>query len=146
VWKDGREVNVANETLVQTIKEIIAVAKTGDSDGANARYASLFSSAEFAAYRPEDQRQALKLVILAKHTGAPAPSLVETHRAALAPLATLASAHGEAADYEMLGVCQVVTGDEENASVSFRAGLDRERATDPDSDLCGRLMKRLSAI
>jgi hypothetical protein len=146
VCQDPGEGNVANETLVQTIKEIIAVAKGGDTDGANARYASLFSSREFASYRPEDQRQALKLILLAKHAGDPSPSLVETHRAALAPLAALTAEHGEAADFEMLGICQVVTGDEANASASFRAGLERERATDPDSDLCGRLMKRLSAI
>jgi hypothetical protein len=137
---------VANETLVQTIKEIIAVAKSGDADGANARYATLFSSAEFAAYQPQDQRQALKLILLAKHVGERTPSLVETHRAAIGPLATLTQAHGDPGDYEMLGICQVVTGDDENASASFRAGLERERAENPDSDLCGRLMKRLSAI
>jgi hypothetical protein len=137
---------VANEALVNSIKQIMALSKSGDADGANALYAQLFSSPEFVTYRPEDQRQALKLFVLAKRTGALPPSSVETHRAALPALTSLVAAHTEPADYEMLGICQVVTGDETSASTNFRAGLDIERAKDPDSDLCGRLMKHVSSI
>ena len=137
---------MANEALVSTIKQIMALAKTGDADGANTRYADLFASEAFSTYSPEDRRQALKLFIMAKQKGAPSASLIETHRAAIAPLTTLVGDHSEPADYEMLGICYVLVGDEPSAAAMFRAGLDGERARDPESDLCGRLMKRFSSI
>jgi hypothetical protein len=137
---------VANEALVDAIKQIMALAKTGDVDGANARYADLFASETFAGYSTEDQRQALKILILAKRKGPVSPSLIETHRAAIAPLAKLVEAHGAASDYEMLGICYQLTGQEADAAAMFRAGLDLERAQDPESDLCGRLMKRFSEL
>lgn len=137
---------MANEALVSAIKEAMALSKKGDEDGANGRYAELFASPEFASYRPEDQRQALKLVIHAKRTGPRAPSLIETHRAAISPLTALVEAQQEPADYEMLGMCHVLSGDEPTAAAMFRAGLDLERAKDPESDLCGRLMKRFASI
>ena len=64
---------------------------------------------------------------------------------AIAPLTALVAASADPQDYEMLGLCQFRTGDHETAATSFRAGLDRERAVSPESDLCGRLMKHLSA-
>ena len=137
---------MANEALVNAVKQIMALAKSGDLDGSNARYAELFTSAEFATYRPEDQRQALKILILAKKSGPPSASLIETHRAAIAPLINLVNATGEPVDFEMLGICQVLTGDEVSAATNFRSGLDIERAKDPESDLCGRLMKHVSSI
>jgi hypothetical protein len=137
---------MANEALVDAIKQILALSKSGDEDGANSRYAELFQSAEFASYRPEDQRQALKLVILAKRKGALSPAAVETHRAAIAPLSALVTAHSEPLDYEMLGICQLVIGESATAAETFRIGLDLERAREPESDLCGRLMKRYSSI
>jgi hypothetical protein len=136
---------VPNEALVSTIKNIMSVAKSGDVDAANKLYGELFSSPEFASYSPGDQRQALKLLVHAKRTGPRPASSVETHRAAMAPLAVLAETHGDPADYEMLGLCQLVVGDIEAAAVSARAGLAIERAKSPESDLCGRLMKLLSA-
>ncbi len=142
----GAEDPLANEALVNTVKQIMALAKSGDADGANERYGALFASAEFATYRPEDQRQALKLFIMAKRTGAPAASLVEAHRGAIGPLRALVDAHGEPADYEMLGMCHQLVGEESIAAAMFRTGLDAERAKDPESDLCGRLMKRFSSI
>jgi hypothetical protein len=134
-----------NQALVDAIKEIVNLGKSGDADGANARWTTLFASPNFAAYRPEDQRQALKFVILAKRSGQPSPSLVEVHRAALGPLVALTEAHAAPADYELLGLSQLVTGDAEAAAASFRAGLQIERAAEPGSSLCGRLMKHLSA-
>ena len=76
--------------------------------------------------------------------GDPASS-TETHRAAITPLTSLAETHGDPADYEMLGLCQLVIDDIEGAAKSARSGLAIERAKSPDSDLCGRLMKLLSA-
>jgi hypothetical protein len=37
-------------------------------------------------------------------------------------------------------------GDEAGASLTFRAGLNIERQRDPQSQLCGRLMKRISMV
>jgi len=136
---------LANQALVDAIKKIVSSGKNGDADGANAQWSALFTSPDFAAHRPEDQRQALKFLIMAKRTGRPSPSLVEVHRAALVPLTALTAAHAAPADYEMLGLSQMVLGDTEAAATSFRAGIEGERATEPGSSLCGRLMKHLSA-
>lgn len=122
----------------------MAIAKSGDADGAHAKWAELFSSPDFVAHRPEDQRQALKLLIL-KQTGTPSASLVETYRAAIPVLTALVEATSDPADYEMLGLCHFRTDDHETAATFFRAGLERERAVSPESDLCGRLMKHLAA-
>jgi hypothetical protein len=45
------------------------VLKSGRTDEGYAQYADLLSSDGFAEYRPDDQRQALKLLLLAKATG-----------------------------------------------------------------------------
>jgi hypothetical protein len=138
---------VANEALVQSIKEIVARAKDGNVDGSYDGYRELFSSAEFATYRVEDQRQALKLMILKKGAPqTPTPAMVEAHRSALGRLTELVSTHEEPADYELLGICHVVLGNEESASSIFKAALAIERERDPSSTLCGALMKRVSML
>lgn len=138
---------MASEFLVKSVKEIVGLSKGGDLDGAYAGYRTLFSGAEFASCRPEDQRQALKLMVLAKGAPSPAtPSMVEAHRAALGPLTDLVSQHSEPADHELLGVCHVVLGNEESASSIFKAGLSLERERNPSSVLCGALMKRVSML
>jgi hypothetical protein len=43
-------------------------------------------------------------------------------------------------------MCYVVLGDEPKAGAVFRAGLELERARDPQSKLCGTLMKRVSMV
>ena len=139
--------NVANEALARSIKDIIARAKNGDTDGAYDGYRELFASSEFAAYRVEDQRQALQLMVLMKGAPKPAtPAMVKAHSAARNLLRAMASSHGEASDHELLGICHVVLGDEASASQAFRAGLAIERARDPQSKLCGALMKRVSTV
>lgn len=138
---------MANEALIQAVKEIVARAKSGDLDGAYAGYRALFESADFAGYRAEEQRQALRLMVTLK--GAPKPpteAMLGAHRAAAASLGTLVAAHREAGDHELLGICHVVTGDTEQASSVFRAGLAIERERNADSDLCGALLKRISEI
>jgi len=138
---------VANEALVNAVKHIVALLKNGDADEAYSGYRDLFGGPEFSTYRPEDQRQALKLMILTKSApSAPTPAMVEAHRAALAPLTELVSAIGEPADHELLGICHVVLGNEESASNIFKAGLAIERERDPGSDLCGALMRRVSML
>jgi hypothetical protein len=138
---------MANEVLVSTVKGIVASARAGKMEEAYAGYRALFSSPSFAAYEPNDQRQALRLMVHAKGVPDPLPPAgVEAHRAALAPLGTLIGRHKEPGDYEMLGMCQVAVGDEAAAGLTFREGLALERERNAQSDLCGALMKRVSML
>ena len=138
---------MANEELVRSVKDIIGRAKSGDTDGAYQGYRDLFASPAFAGYRVEDQRQALQLMVLMK--GAPKPAtaaMLEAHSAARGILSGMVAAHSEPSDHELLGICHVVLGDEASASEVFRAGLAIERVKDPQSKLCGTLMKRVSMV
>jgi hypothetical protein len=138
---------MANEELVQAVKKIVALSRDGKHDEAYAGWKQLFASAPFSAYDAADQRQALRLMILAK--GAPTrmnDGMIAAHAAAIPALDKLVAAHHEPADHEMLGLCLAATGDTARASEVFRAGLTLERARDPGSDLCGSLMKRVSLI
>ena len=72
--------------------------------------------------------------------------MTEAHRAALGLLSALVSGHAEPADHELLGICHLVLGDEPSAAAVFRAGLALERERDPQSKLCGTLMKRVSMV
>ena len=136
---------MANEALVTTIKSILALTRTGKMDEAYEAYRQLFASPEFSTYRPEDQRQALRLMVLVKRAK-PTPALLEAHRVALGPLTELVSAHADAGDHELLGVCHVVLGNEDSARAIFRTGLAIERETNGTSDLCGSLLTRISAL
>jgi hypothetical protein len=138
---------VANDALIESVKRIMAQAKEGGLDAGYQGYRELFASTAFAGYRVEDQRQALKLMLLMK--GAPKPpsaAMTEAHRAALGTLSALVSGHAEPADHELLGICHLVLGDEASAGAVFRAGLTLERERDPQSKLCGALMKRVSMV
>ncbi len=138
---------MANAELVTAVKRIAAVARTGDLDQAYNGYRDLFASEAFLTYRPEDQRQALRLMILAKNAPhKPTPTMIEAHRSAVPALTELVSSYQEPADHEMLGICHVILGNEESASRIFRAGLALERERNPTSDLCGELMKRISFL
>ncbi|MFT3773421.1 MAG: hypothetical protein QM820_49210 [Minicystis sp.] len=138
---------MSKEELVSAVKRIVTLARSGDLDGAYAGYRDLFTAPWFMEQRPEDQRQALRLMILAKNAPrTPTPLMSEAHRAAVPPLTELVSIHQEPADHEMLGICHVILGNAESASTIFRAGLALERARNPSSDLCGELMKRISLI
>jgi hypothetical protein len=137
---------LANEALVKSVKDIAAASKTGDTEGAYRGYRDLFASDAFASYRVEDQRQVLRLMILAKGLPSqPTPVMSEAYVSAVTCLTRMVPL-GDAADYELLGVCQVMLGDEASASETFRAGLAIERARDPQSKLCGTLMKRVSMV
>lgn len=136
---------MANEELVAAVKRIVSLSRTGNLEDAYRGYCELFGSPTFVTYRPEDQRQALRLMILAK--GAPqSEARTEAHRAALAPLTDLVSTHHEPSDYELLGVCHVLLGNSDSADKIFREGLARERERNPSSDLCGSFMKRISFL
>jgi hypothetical protein len=135
------------QALIQKVKEIIALGRAGKIDESYAGYRELFASPDFMKHRPEDQRQAMKLMVLAKGMPSPpTPAMLDAYRAALVPLTELVSTFGEPADHEMLGICHLMLGHEQAASAIFKAGLAIERARDPGSDLCGELMKRISLI
>ena len=137
---------MSKEVLVAAVKDIVTRARSGDAEGSFDGYKALFERPEFIDNRPEDQRQALKLLVLAKHTGPKSEKLIEAHRSAIAPLTELVSKYNEPADYEMLGVCHVRNGNAEAAANMFREGLTLERAKNSGSDLCGRLMTRISGL
>lgn len=137
---------MSKEALVAAVKEIVTLARSGDAEGSYDGYKALFERPDFGDNRPEDQRQALKLLVLAKHADPKNDKLVAAHRAAVAPLTELVSTHNEPEDLEMLGACHVVLGHEESAAQMFRDALEIERTRNAGSDLCGRLMTRLSAI
>jgi hypothetical protein len=138
---------MANEMLVLALKRIMAQARSGNLDEAYLGYRDIFGGTDFAAHRPEDQRQALRLMVLAKNAPrTPTPAMIEAHRAALPALTELVSLYQEPADHEMLGICHLLLGHEQSASAIFRAGLALERERSPGSDLCGELMKRISLI
>lgn len=137
---------MSKEALKDALKQIMAQARSGDAEGSYDGYKALFGDPIFAANKPEDQRQVLKLLVLAKRTGQPSAKLVEAHRAAIPALTELVSRYNEPEDYEMLGVCHLLVGNEEAASNMLRQGLSLEREKNPQSDLCGRLMTRVSQI
>jgi hypothetical protein len=138
---------MSKEALVSAVKQIVAMARGGDLEGAYAGYRDLFSAPWFTGLRPDDQRQALRLMVLAKNAPhKPTPIMIEAHRAAVPALTELVSTDQEPADHEMLGVCHYIIGNADSASAIFRAGLAIERSRNPSSDLCGELMKRISLI
>lgn len=132
--------------MVAEVKRIVTMARANDADGANSGYQALFSNPGFVTLQPQDQRQALKLLVLAKRHGKQPESLIPAIRATLGPLTDLVSRYNDPEDYEMLGVSHVILGNEASASAIFKEGLQLERERSPQSDLCGRLMTRLSAI
>ncbi|HEY8075069.1 MAG TPA: hypothetical protein VIF62_13190 [Labilithrix sp.] len=137
---------MSKEALVGAVKTIVATSRGGDAEKAFDGYRELFSAPWFVQNKPEDMRQALKLLVLAKRSGQPSAKCVDAHRAAIAPLTELVSRHSEPEDYEMLGICHLLIGNDQAASNMFRQGLTLERERNPASDLCGRLMTRVSQI
>jgi hypothetical protein len=131
--------------LIGRLKTIRSLVKSGKLDEAYDEYGVLFSDPVFADYRPEDQRQALKLMVHAKQV--PATTTVrDAHRIAATRLRALIAQLDDAADHELLGLCQLVLEDSAAAGASFARGLEIERARDPQSELCGTLLRRVSEI
>ncbi len=138
---------MTKEELVAGVKHAVALAKETKVDAMYEAYGAVFSNPGFAANRPEDQRQALKLMVQFKGAPRPAtPPMTAAHQAALGPLTELVSLHAEPVDFEMLGICHLLLGRSEAASTMFREGLKIERERNPSSDLCGVLMRRISEI
>jgi hypothetical protein len=138
---------MSKEVLVAAVKNAVALSRGGKHEEAFLEYGKLYASPAFMKNRPEDQRQALKLLILAKRPGMKTTEvLLNAHRAALEPLTELVSRYNEPEDYEMLGACHALIGNEQNAAKIFKEGIRIERDRNAGSDLCGSLMTRLSAL
>jgi hypothetical protein len=137
---------MSKEVLVAAVKDIVTLSRSGDAEGSFVAFKALFTRPEFMDNRPEDQRQAFKLLILAKRSGPKSEKLIDAHRSAIEPLTELVSKHNEPADLELLGICHLLIGNAAAAENMFRTGLELERARDSSSDLCGRLMTRVSAL
>jgi len=138
---------MTKEELVQAVKRIMALVRSEKHDEAFAGYLELFSRPDFLQLRPDDQRQALRLMVQAKHQGrAPSQVMLDAHRSAVLPLTELVSLYDEPGDYEMLGICHLLLGNVESASRMYRAGLQIERDRNPQSDLCGTLMRRVAEL
>ena len=136
---------MADKDLVDAVKAIVALVRAKEMDQAYAGYKALFSDPKFRTYEAGDQRNALKLMIHAKSAPAePTQIMRAAHGAAIEPLTELVSRFEEPADYEMLGMCHVMLGNDQGAGAVFRAALTIERERNPGSDLCGTLMKRVS--
>jgi len=134
-----------NEALVAALKKIVGLAKVGSSDEAYREYSVLFSSSAFAKYRPEDQRQALRLMILKKTPPASSDAVLDAHRAAALRLQDLLDKQDDPIDYELLGVTQLVLHNTAAASATFATGLALERRRNPQSELCESLTKRVAS-
>lgn len=139
--------SMANEALISAVKNIVALKRANKLDEHYLAYRDLFSSPDFLTYRAEDQYQALNLLIHGKITTRdPSPTCLEAHNAAISPLIELISADRDPAAYELLGICYMRLGDEVGALKIFREGLELERQRNPQSNLCGALMKWVASL
>jgi hypothetical protein len=132
--------------LVATLKHIRGISKDGHLEEAFRQYAALFSSPAFSACPPDDQRQALKLMMFGKTPPSPSEEMRAAYRAAVPALQALVVVHRDPADYEMLGMAYVGADEPEKGSEIFKKALELERARNPASDLCGNLMRRVSQL
>jgi len=132
--------------FVEAVKKIVLVLRSGQTDEGYRQYAELISSASFTEYRPDDQRQALKLLLMAKAPQARSEAVESAYVAALARIQALVDALAEPTDYEMLGVAHLQLGDKKAAGAAFDTALKLERARDPSSELCASLSRRVSQL
>lgn len=141
--KDGASKNVE---LIAALKKIVSLSRGGQIDDAYREYKALFSSAAFADYRPEDQRQALRLMVLAKAPPPKSDIVLDAYRAALTRLEALAKTLNEPVDLEMLGAAHMMLDDATEANAAFARALEIERARNPSSELIGRVMTRVASL
>ncbi|HEY5924580.1 MAG TPA: hypothetical protein VIV11_23035 [Kofleriaceae bacterium] len=101
------EIDASNkEALAATVKRIIRSARDGRTTEAYKAYAALFEDHGFAKQRAQDQRQVLKLMVLAKSTPPPNNEVTSAYQSALARLKALAGETDDPLDREMIAVCE----------------------------------------
>ncbi len=134
--------NMKNVELAQTLRRIFVTARSGRTEYAYSKLAELFSSATFAEYEPDEQREALRLMA---HAESPPKEecVLLANRAALGHLQRLAETLAEPADYEMLGLTNLRLDDEGSADAAFEKALELARARNAESELTRSLARRL---
>src|SRR5205814_6765111 len=85
------------------LKKIALLARQGKTSDAYREYGELFTSHPFAGYRLEDQRQALKLMLMAKEP-APTDDVLSAYAKAVTRLEAITAEASDPSDYELLGV------------------------------------------
>ncbi|MBI2389078.1 MAG: hypothetical protein HYV09_05620 [Deltaproteobacteria bacterium] len=142
--RDNGSAPKKNEQLVAALKKALALAKKGDLTEAYREYEALFSGDMFATARPEDQRQAMRLMLTKMPTSRAAP-MIDAAAAAIVRLQHLVEEHKEPLDYELLGMGYEIIEDLDGARRAYADGLAIERERNPKSELCGRLSSRVAA-
>jgi hypothetical protein len=135
-----------NERFVEAVKKIVLVLKSGRTDEGYQQYADLLRDESFTAYRPDDQRQAIKMLLLAKPPAVRTEPVNEAYRVAIERIQELVDAHADPMDYEMLGVAKLQLDERKAAATAFAVALKLERARNPASDLAQNLERRLSQV
>jgi hypothetical protein len=141
-----RQSGARNPEIRAALERIMLLAKEGSTDEAYREYGALFSSRAFADNPLEDRRRLLRLLLLAKPPAAATDAFRAAHAAARDRLTVLVDRLGDPRDYELLGICHLVLEDNGAASAAFKKALDIERGRDPQSELCGTLMRRIAAV
>ncbi len=109
----------------------------------HAEHAALFASAAFATRSVDDRREALRQMIFAEPPPARSEEMRSAHNAAVAALQLLVVEHRDPADYEMLGMAYGAIGESGQAIEIWKKALELERARNPASELCARLVGRV---
>ena len=135
-----------DERFVEAVKKIVLVLKSGRTDDGYQQYADLLRAGSFTQYRPDDQRQAIKMLLLAKPPAVRTEPVSAAFHAAIDRIQALIDAHADPADYEMLGVARLHLEEKEAAHTAFEVALKLERARNPASDLVSNLERRLSQV
>ncbi len=106
---DGLIVDARNkDALAATMKRIVGSAREGKTPQAYAAYAKLFQDGDFARLRVQDQRQALKLMVMAKSPPPPSSTVDQAFRSARQRLEALVAETQDPADREMLSTCDTL--------------------------------------
>ena len=132
--------------LRSAVKSAIALARENKWEEFFGVYCSLFQDPSFMLNKSEDQRQALKLMIMTKGLPPPtSPPGVQAYQAAWYALSKLVADHSDPKDYELLGLTHLRLQDENGARKVFQAGLELAQNGN-DADQCGAFLRHLSTL
>ncbi len=134
------------EQLLRALGAIFALAKGGRVEEAYREYGALCSSPAFADQSPDEQRQALKLLVVLTVPAVPSDAMRDAHRAALDRASALVERIGDPGDYELMGLCQMALNESKAGGETFRKALEIEIARNPQSELCARLKRHVSGL
>ena len=134
------------EQLLSALGNVVSLAKGGRVEDAYREYAVLCASPAFADQSTEEQRQALKLLVVLAVPPIPSDAMRAAHRAALDRASALVERIGAPADYELMGLCQMALNESKAGGDAFRKGLELEIARNPQSELCARLKRHVSSL